>query len=139
MHPDDCPLQAVEWKGKVYIDPMLSFGLRSAPKLFNAVTDAMEWHLKQRGIGQVFHYLDDFIVVAPPASSDCTRALDILNKSCVRLRIPIAEHKQDGPTTCLTFLGIEINTNRFQLRLPADKLHLLQSCLTEWGDKKACS
>lgn len=74
---------------------MLPFGLCSAPKLFTAVTDALEWYLTQRGIRQVFHYLDDFIVVAPRASPECARALDTLNESRVRLGIPIAEHKRD--------------------------------------------
>ena len=31
VHPHDCPLQAVQWKGKVYIDALLPFGLRSDP------------------------------------------------------------------------------------------------------------
>ena len=73
VHPDDCPLQAVEWKGYLYMDLMLPFGLRSAPKLFNAVADAMEWHLPQRGVEQVFHYLDDFIVLGHPNSTECAR------------------------------------------------------------------
>ena len=81
VHPMDRNLQAVEWEGKVYVDPMLPFGLRSAPKLFNAVADGLEWYLRRRGIQHVFHYLDDFIVVAPPASPDCAIALDILNES----------------------------------------------------------
>ena len=53
--------------------------------------------------------------------------------------IPIAEHKRDGPTTCLTFLAIEIDTIAAQLRLPADKLGHLQTFPTNWGDRKACS
>ena len=27
VHPQDCTLQAVEWDGMVYVDPMLPFGL----------------------------------------------------------------------------------------------------------------
>ena len=30
VHPRDRPLQAVQWGGALYIDPMLPFGLRSA-------------------------------------------------------------------------------------------------------------
>ena len=66
VHPQDRPLQAVQWGVAVYVDPMLPFGLRSAPKIFNAVADALEWCARQRGSHQVFHYLDDFIVVGPP-------------------------------------------------------------------------
>ena len=43
VHPSDCPLLAMEWEGYLYIDPMLLFGLHSAPKLFNTVGDALEW------------------------------------------------------------------------------------------------
>ena len=43
VHPQDRILQAVRWNNQVYIDPMLPFGLRSAPKIFNAVADALHW------------------------------------------------------------------------------------------------
>ena len=64
-HPTDRPLQAISWERKLYIDPMLPFGLHSAPKLFNAVADALEWYLEKQGIRHIYHYLYDFIVVAP--------------------------------------------------------------------------
>ena len=68
VHPQDRPLQAVCWEGQVFIDPMFPFGLRSAPKIFNAVADALNWLLHQRGIPHVLHYLDDFIIISPPHS-----------------------------------------------------------------------
>lgn len=58
----------MSFEGELYIDPMLPFGLRSAPKIFNAVADALNWILKQSGIRQVFHYLDDFVIIRPPSS-----------------------------------------------------------------------
>jgi len=39
VHPQDRVLQAVQWKSKTYVDPMLPFRLRSAPKIFSAVAD----------------------------------------------------------------------------------------------------
>ena len=66
VHPHDRALQALQWQGQIYVDPMLPFGLRSAPKIFNAVADGFHWHLKQRGINRILDYLDDFIIVAPP-------------------------------------------------------------------------
>ena len=38
------------------------------------------------------------------------------------LGVPITWDKLDGPTTVLTFLGIEIDTQATQLRLPEAKL-----------------
>ena len=50
VHPQDHPLQAMKRHNRIYVDPMLPFGLRSAPKIFNAVTDALNWCLCHAGI-----------------------------------------------------------------------------------------
>ena len=133
VHPQDRPLQAMLWKDKLYIDPMLPFGLRSAPKILNAVADALNWQLRQSGIQHIFHYLDDFIFLVPPGAMELAEVwLGILHRACARLGIPLASHKQVGPTTCLQFLGIEIDTVANQLRLPEEKLQ-------GWGDRRSCS
>ena len=41
VHPEDRPLQAVSGDHQVYIGPMLPFGLRSAPEIFNAMVDGL--------------------------------------------------------------------------------------------------
>jgi hypothetical protein len=51
----------------------------------------------------------------------------------------MAAHKREGPTTCLTVLGIVIDTVASELRLPDDKLERLQIQLRQWGDKAACT
>ena len=66
VHPQDHPLQAMKWQGQIYIDPMLPFGLRSVPKIFNAVADTLHWHLHRAGIQFIRHYLNDYIIIAPP-------------------------------------------------------------------------
>ena len=137
VHPLDRPLQAVEWDGMLYVDPMLPFGLHSAPKIFNAVADALEWCIWRRGVQHIFHYLDDFIVIGPPNSAVCAEALAILDHTCSQLGVPTADHKRDGPTSCLTFLGIEVDTAAGQLRLLQDKLLRLQTLLAEWGVGKS--
>ena len=129
----------MEWNNHIYVDPMLPFGLRSAPKIFNAVADALNWYLHQAGIQHILHYLDDFIIITPPGSPEGQECLAILDWVCSALGVPIAEHKREGLTTCFVFLGIEINTSTFMLRFPADKLQQLQTLLVEWGDRKSCS
>jgi len=66
--------------GSIYVDPILPFGLCSAPKIFNAVADALNWHLCHSGILCVNHYLDDFIITTPPHSPECSTALGTLDK-----------------------------------------------------------
>ena len=40
--PDDRPLLAMKWEGHIYVNGTLPFGLQSAPKIVNAVSDAIE-------------------------------------------------------------------------------------------------
>ena len=68
VHPSDQRLLAVSWNGTTYLDKALPFGLRSAPKLFSTLTDAMMWFLRDRGVHTALHYLDDFLVLGPPAN-----------------------------------------------------------------------
>ena len=95
VHPEDRPLQAMRWNDQIYIDPMLPFGLCPAPKIFNAVADALHWYLGYRDIVHLFHYLDDFIVLAPPQSPDCQRDLSTLLEVCVELRRSSHRESQD--------------------------------------------
>ena len=76
VHPQDRCLLGIEWKGARYVDGMLPFGLRSAPKIFTAVADALEWVVLQRGVTWVAHYLDDFITMGPACSEVCGQNLE---------------------------------------------------------------
>ncbi len=118
---------------------MLPFGLRSAPKIFNAMADTLQWHLTQAGVQGLYHYLDDYILVGPPRSPVCKRHLQILLDECARLGIPIANHKTEGPATEVTFLGIVMDSVREELRLPQDKLTRLTALLAEWQAWRTCT
>lgn len=121
VHPTDRPLLGVMWRDAQFVDGMLSFGLRSAPKIFSAVADALEWIIRREGVDLIDHYLDNFILYGSPGSDQCARQLDLTLQVCDRLGVPLAKEKLEGPTECLTFLGIEINTLSGTLRLPDDK------------------
>ena len=62
----------------MYIDTVLPFGLRSAPKIFNAVADAVEWVVHSNGAAEICHYLDDILVAGAPGSSQCTESSRIV-------------------------------------------------------------
>ena len=65
VHLQDCILFGMQWKNQFYVDTRLPFGLRSAPLLFSA---AIEWAAKESRFEHVFHYMDDFVVLARPAA-----------------------------------------------------------------------
>ena len=43
VHPADRWLLGMQFEGAIFMDMVLPFGLRSAPKIFNAVANALEW------------------------------------------------------------------------------------------------
>ena len=139
VHPDDRPLLGMNWDGQLYIDLTLPFGLRSAPKIFNSLADALEWVVKARGAKLAHYYLDDFIVVGAPMSEKCAASLEILLETCKELGIPVAVHKCMGPTTYLVLLGILIDTQKMEISLPKEKLAQLKELLATWMDKKDCT
>jgi hypothetical protein len=137
IHADDKQLLEVQWEGMIYVDATLPFSLRSAPIIFTALADGLEWILHQRGIPYIAHYLDDFIILAL-GSDQCSAQINApaTYQSClIHVRncmgIPLASHKTAGPITCLTFLGIEIDSAALELRLPQEKLCKLKDMLIE--------
>ena len=51
---------------------------------------------------------------------------------------PIKLDKCEGPSTVMGFLGLELNTEKLEMRLPQDKLHDLLEALSSWRGRKAC-
>ena len=139
VHPDDHSLLGVRWGEEVFIDTALPFGLRSAPKIFSAVADALAWILQKKGVAHQLHYLDDFLLVGPPDTSVCAQALQCTLDTCQELGVPVAAHKTEGPSCQLTFLGIQIDTIKMELSLSPDKLARITMTVSEWRGKKAAT
>ena len=109
VHPLDRRLLGMLWKGKVYIDTTLPFSLRSAPLIFTAIADAAQWIMQQKGASHVFHYIDDYITMGAPESTECLVNNTIMHKVCDEIGLPSEPEKDEGPSTSLAFTGIEID------------------------------
>jgi len=48
VHPNDRRLLGMQWEGRIYVDKVFPFGLRSTMKLYNAVADALLWILTRQ-------------------------------------------------------------------------------------------
>ena len=72
VHPSDRYLLGLKWHKHYYVDLTLSFGLRSAPYIFNSVADMVEWILlNTHNVSDLLHYLDDFISGSAGHQSMC--------------------------------------------------------------------
>ena len=139
IHPRDRFLLGVQWEGEAYIDQALPFGLCSAPILFTAVADAIGWALYQAGFHFLIHYLDDYLFFFHPACLPVygpfilSHILGVL----AHLGVLVAHHKIEGPATIVTFLGVEIDSVRLELRLPLSKLTRVRRLLTTWHARRS--
>ena len=139
VHPGDRPLLGMKWQGAFYVDMVLPFGVRSAPYIFTCLADLVEWIAKHNyNVTFLMHYLDDFHTLGPPDSPVCQRNLDNSMDCCSKLGIPLHPDKSEGPSTCLTVLGIELDSLLLQARLPKDKFDRTTSLLEEWSLKRSC-
>ena len=133
VHPDDHLLLG---DSQVFVDRSLPFGLRSAPKIFTASADMVAWVIHCQGVRWLLHYLDDFLLFGAPGSP---HAIVVASRVFSSSGIPVATHKTEGPATAVTFLGILVDTVKFQLRLPPEKIDRLRALVQSWCLKQSCT
>ena len=136
---DQLYLLGFRWLGYFFVDTRLPFGSRSSPFIFNELAEVLVWALMVVcGIRHILHYLDDFFICEKDAircQDSLSRFLDI----CRRAGIPIAEDKTVPPSSVMTYLGIEIDSIRQEVRLPSEKREHLCTLLAAWSNRKKCT
>lgn len=140
VHPSDRYLLRMKWHNHYYVDLTLPFGLHSAPFIFNAIADMLEWILVHPyQSSALLHYLDDFIMAGPPDSPQCTHNLRNALTVCKWLSLPLHLSKCEGPATVLVVLGIELDSVNQVACLAVEKLLPLQGLISSWLPHKCCN
>ena len=110
--PSDRHLLGVVWRGELFVDTALPFGLRSAPIIFTAVADALQFILQEKGVQHIMHYLDDFLVFGEPSTLHCSKALQLAMEWCTRLGCLLQRVRQKVQRSALRFLGLSWTLQR---------------------------
>lgn len=87
----------------------------------------------------MLHYLDDFHNFSPPNSPVCPNNVNKCVQLFLEWGIPLHPDKIEGPSTCLTVLGIELDPMMLQARLPQDNFHRISALLESWSPKQHCT
>ncbi|XP_053112584.1 uncharacterized protein LOC128327611 isoform X5 [Hemicordylus capensis] len=93
----------------------------------------------QSGLSYTAHYLDDFLFVGRGNSGECHHLLRSFMELTDQLGVPLAQDKTEGPVTCLSFLGIELDTIAGCSRLPQAKLFVLLDMVRSLGRARKVS
>ena len=138
VHPNDWHLLGMKWQGQYYFDMRLSMGSRSSPFNFDTIGEAIEFIAQANyAIAFIEHILDDFITIESGAQTPV--ALNILIRLFQKLGVPLAQEKIFGPTTCLDFLGITLDTLLMEARLPPDKVDKLVALISTFSSRRKCT
>ena len=70
----------------------------------------------------MWHFLDDFLLTGSPGSEECQLNFQITHYACDRLGIPLADDKEEGPATKLTYIGFLLDTEAMTISLLPEKL-----------------
>ena len=139
IRKDQWHLFLVKWEGMYYVMSRLPFGCRSSPKIFDYLAQAVCWIATNNyNIKFILHLLDDFLTIDMPHFSGeytFSSMLYIFNS----LNIPLSEKKLEGPCTCLEYLGIILDSDKMQCRLPLDKIERIMCFIKELLSKRSCT
>ncbi|KAM4025788.1 uncharacterized protein ACNLHF_026226 isoform 2-T4 [Anomaloglossus baeobatrachus] len=126
VHPDCHHLLGCVVDGAYYYNTCLPMGCAISCRHFELFSSFLEWVIKDdSGSKLVTHYLEDFLFVGPAGSDRCSNVLMRFKELMGVFGVPLSEEKTVGPLSCLSFLGIEIDTMDMVFRLPVEKIDKL--------------
>ena len=129
IDPMDLDLLGLSWEGDAFIDTKLPFGSRHGMQIFQRL-------MRRHGF-TVINCVDDFIGVATPSIAQ--RSYDFLLKLLADLGLEVSVKKLVPPTSKAICLGVEIDTEKRTISIPAEKLNGINCMVYKWLDTKICS
>ena len=116
----------------------MCFGLRLRPSYLNLISNFVYEILTIKFGLRVVNYLDDFITVSNNLEN-CKLAQELVIGALRFLGFHVSFEKLICPSTCVTYLGIIIDSVRMELRLPEGKLVKLINLIDLQLSKKRIS
>ena len=125
MDPVDYDKVVMIWKGVFFFFIGLAFGLRHSGLNGQRVTDAVAWILQRLGLEtesektyNVVNYVDDMGGVESTKAS-ASASFEALGWLLKDLGLAESTDKAEPPTTKITYLGVELDIQAMEMRVPA--------------------
>lgn len=108
-------------------------GCRTSCKHFEELSTAIEWiAVNKLGIQAMVHVLDDFLLLEQSKSLAVAKFAQFIDL-CQQISVPLSAEKNVFPTSIIDFLGITLETRKFEASLPPEKIeNVAQNCYTEF-------
>jgi len=136
INPKDYHLLGMKWNGLYFYDCCMPMGCSSSCRTFETLSTAVEWIARHKlNLNFILHLLDDFLIIGPSYEA-CSKYLHLFLQLCSYLGIPMAPEKTVGPSTTLSFAGIELDSLSMEARLPHDKIHKCTTLISQFLRRK---
>ena len=73
------------------------------------------------------YYLDDFIFLGAPSTDNCLSLMNLFSDLASEISLPL--DKTEDPTNCITYLGLQLDSETMEIRLPLSKITELPSVI----------
>ena len=135
VDPGDYDLLGLHWRG-AYVDTCLPFGTRHGSQIFQRLSDAVRFMMREKGFC-VIDYIDDYVGVGVPGVAH--DSYNYLVELMRQLGLTISEKKLVPPSTQVVCLGVLIDTERGSISIPDEKLTQICDTVKQWQGKRVCT
>ena len=140
VRPDQRHLLCYFWEGNYYVDLVLPFGLRSSGSIFNQFARLVRWIIQHHyHIPNIINYSDDFFAALSKNMTIAKQQLGTIISAFQDLAIPLATEKIEGPSLCIIFLGIIINSLLMTIEITEERYDDSLSLLNTWKLRRTCT
>ena len=132
IDPGDVNLVGFHWRNHIFVDRVLSMGLRSSAHICQRVTSAIIYMMKQSG-HILLNYLDDF--AGAETQNEAENVFVLLGRMLRNCGLEESTEKAVSPSTVMTFLGVEFNTDELTLSVTTERVEEILLLVQSWLDK----
>jgi hypothetical protein len=130
LHPEAVPYFVFSFEGRLYRFVRMPFGLSSAPRICTLLLSVLVHAMHSRGIRCMVRYLDDFLFIAA-SREDAAQALVVAQETFTAFGLVVNPTKTEGPTQCISFLGIQLDSVAQTLSCTPERVAELTTLLSE--------
>ena len=135
VDPGDYDLLGLHWR-HAYVDTCVPFGTRHGSQIFQRLSDAVRYIMRQRGF-RVIDYIDDYVGFGVPSVARASFAS--LFELMQQLGLTVSDKKLVPPSTKVVCLGVLIDTENGTVSIPPEKLRQINDMVKEWLSKTTCT
>ena len=140
MDPLDYNKVCFIWRGFLFFFVSLMFGLRHSGLQGQRLTDAVSWIHRGTGMEKydtqynVVNYSDDLGGIEAEELR-ATESFNDMGTLLQELGLKESKSKKKSPSQVMTYLGVEFDSIRMEMRVPADKLAEVRADIESWSRK----